>query len=101
MPNQDNLIDQMGSALQSIHADKNDPAKDAEYWRSFALAMRRREAEKMGLALAFDEAVSCGRLQDILHRMTVEKLLSSARMDRRVYFALGAVVGVIVARFLE
>lgn len=101
MTDQEELIAQMGATLRSIHADKYDETKDEKYWRDFALSMRRREAELAGLGKTFDEAVEKGCLREFLHQMANAKHIAEAKINGRIYFGFGVVVGVLLVIILS
>ena len=100
MTDQEEFIAQIAATLRSIHADKNDETKDEKYWREFAISMRRRDAEHVGLGKAFDEAIEKGGLREVLHQMAIKKLIAEARINSRIHFGAGVLVGVFMAIIL-
>ena len=93
MSPQDKLIKQIGETLRSVHADKNDPTKDAHYWEDFALRIRRHEAKECGLEHEFDRKLAAGELSDILHSIAIHKLLKESKYEMRASFIAGVVIG--------
>lgn len=91
---QDALIAQMGSTLQSIHADKNDPSKDDRYWQQFAVACERERAKRLGLVNDFDEALAKGELASIRHRIALATVIGESKAAQKVHFVGGLLAGV-------
>lgn len=101
MREQNELIAQMGATLRSLHVQRDDPTKDDQYWREFAVASERAQAARLGMEKQFDEALASGHLKEIRHRIVLAGVIREGAVARRVWFAAGLLLGSVLTVLLK